>query len=174
MFIGYIDDFNRQGLGIEIDLSMSTEQVIQTLDQIIEWRGQPCSIRCDNEPEYISRKLGSSTDKHNIKLDFIQPSNPQQNAYIERYNPTIRLRALPQLKIMQLNSSGTTITNDLIWGLATLPPKKLTIVALCLLLISATNSGISICCCSINVIYGINRLTYGTMRPWVVIFVAIF
>ena len=64
--------------------------MIGTLDQIIEWRGKPCSIRCDNGPEYISGKLGAWAAKHDIELNFIQPGNPQQNAYIERYNRTVR------------------------------------------------------------------------------------
>ena len=36
-----IDDFNREGLGIEVDFSMPAERVIRSLEQIIEWRGQP-------------------------------------------------------------------------------------------------------------------------------------
>lgn len=49
-----IDDFNREGLGIEVDFSLPTTRVIRALDNIIEWRGKPCAIRCDNGPEYIS------------------------------------------------------------------------------------------------------------------------
>lgn len=94
--LNIIDDFNREGLGIEVDLSLPAERVIRTLDQIIEWRGKPCSIRCDNGPEYISEKLGAWAVKHGIKLNFIQPGNPQQNAYIERYNRTVRYDWLAQ------------------------------------------------------------------------------
>ena len=94
--LNIIDDFNREGLGIEVDLSLPAERVIRTLDQIIEWRGKPCSIRCDNGPEYISAELGAWAAKHDIKLDFIQPGNPQQNAYIERYNRTVRYDWLAQ------------------------------------------------------------------------------
>lgn len=36
--LNIIDDFNREGLGIEVDLSLPAERVIRTLDQIIEWR----------------------------------------------------------------------------------------------------------------------------------------
>jgi len=49
-----LDDFNRDGLGIEVDVSLPSERVTRTLDQIIEWRGKPRKIRCDNGPENIS------------------------------------------------------------------------------------------------------------------------
>jgi putative transposase len=39
-----IDDFNREGLGIEVDFSLSSERVIRSLEQIIEWRGKPKRI----------------------------------------------------------------------------------------------------------------------------------
>ena len=52
-----LDDFNREGLGIEVDFSLSAERVIRSLDRIIEWRGKFDAIRIDNGPEYISAKL---------------------------------------------------------------------------------------------------------------------
>lgn len=85
-----IDDFNREGLGIEIDFSLPAERVIRTLDQLIEWRGKPNSIRCDNGPEYAGGKLAAWAHRRSIQLVFIQPGKPQQNAYIERYNRTVR------------------------------------------------------------------------------------
>lgn len=91
-----IDDFNREGLCIDVDFSLPSERVIRSLDQIIEWRGKPQAIRCDNGPEYISEKLRAWADKRDIVLRFIQPGNPQQNAYIERYNRTVRYDWLAQ------------------------------------------------------------------------------
>ena len=91
-----LDDFNREGLAIEVDLSLPAERVIRTLNQIIEWRGKPKRILCDNGPEYISKILENWADKHQIQLVFIQPGNPQQNAYIERYNRTVRYDWLSQ------------------------------------------------------------------------------
>lgn len=85
-----IDDFNREGLGIEVDFSLPSERVIRTLDRIIEWRGAPHSIRCDNGPEYISAVTSAWAEKQGIRIDFIQPGHPQQNAYVERYNRTVR------------------------------------------------------------------------------------
>ena len=85
-----LDDFNREGLGIEVDLSLPSARVIRALEQIIEWRGKPKSIRCDNGPEYISGELLAWANRHNIRIDHIQPGKPQQNAYVERYNRTVR------------------------------------------------------------------------------------
>jgi putative transposase len=42
-----LDDFNREGLGIEADFSLPAVRVIRALDQIIEWRGKPKRLRCD-------------------------------------------------------------------------------------------------------------------------------
>ena len=91
-----LDDFNREGLAIEVDLSLPAARVVRTLEQIIEWRGKPKQIRCDNGPEYISKLLEIWADKNHIQLVFIQPGNPQQNAYIERYNRTVRYDWLNQ------------------------------------------------------------------------------
>jgi putative transposase len=85
-----LDDFNREGLGIEVDYSLPAERVIRTLDQIIEWRGKPEVLRCDNGPEYISAVLAVWAEKRGIRIEHIQPGKPQQNAYIERYNRTVR------------------------------------------------------------------------------------
>ena len=41
-------------------------------------------------PEYISGLTLAWAKKRGIKMDFIQPGNPQQNAYVERYNRTVR------------------------------------------------------------------------------------
>jgi len=88
--LNVLDDFNSEGLGIEVDLSLPAQRVVRSLNQIIEWRGKPCAIRVDNGPEYISGTLMNWAEKQGVRLEYIQPGNPQQNAYIERYNRTVR------------------------------------------------------------------------------------
>jgi putative transposase len=85
-----IDDFNRERLEIDVDFSLPAERVIRSLERIMEWRGVPKVIRCDNGPEYISAATAEWANRRGIRLDFIQPGNPQQNAYVERYNRTVR------------------------------------------------------------------------------------
>lgn len=91
-----LDDFNREGLGIEVDLSLPAARVIRALERIIEWRGRPSAIRCDNGPAYISGALLTWAETIGIKIEHIQPGKPQQNAYVERYNRTVRYDWLGQ------------------------------------------------------------------------------
>lgn len=46
-----IDDYNREGLGIEVDFSLTFERVIRSLERVIEWHGKPRVVRCDNGPK---------------------------------------------------------------------------------------------------------------------------
>ena len=55
--LNVLDDFNREGLGIEVDFSLAAARVIRSLNQITEWRGKPEAIRVDNGPEYKQRQI---------------------------------------------------------------------------------------------------------------------
>ena len=94
--LNIIDDFNREALDMEIDLSLPAGRVIRTLNRIIEWRGKPSVIRCDNGPEYVSTSLQNWANENEIRIQFIQPGKPQQNALVERFNRTVRYEWLSQ------------------------------------------------------------------------------
>jgi putative transposase len=89
-----IDDFNRESLAIEIDTSLSGVRVVRVLEQTIGWRGRPKQIRVDNGPEFISSALVEFCEEKNITLQYIQPGKPTQNAFIERFNKTLRTDVL--------------------------------------------------------------------------------
>jgi putative transposase len=55
--------------------------VIRTLQQVIDWRGKPRVIRCDNGPEYISGTLLRWAAERQIRIEYIQPGQPQQKGY---------------------------------------------------------------------------------------------
>jgi Integrase core domain. len=63
-----LDDYNREGLGIEVDLSLPSARVIRSLEQIIEWRGKPAAIRCDNGPELVAETLINWTRERQITM----------------------------------------------------------------------------------------------------------
>lgn len=85
-----IDDFRREGLAIEAGFSLPALRVVRALNQLLEQSPKPTIIRCDNGPEFISAEFVSWAKRHEIWIEYIQPGKPQQNAYIERHNKTMR------------------------------------------------------------------------------------
>ena len=69
---------------------MPSLRVIRSLEQVIEWRGKPAVIHWDNGREYLSVELVNWANRHRITILYIQPSQPTQNAYVERSNRTAR------------------------------------------------------------------------------------
>jgi putative transposase len=92
--LNIVDDYNRELLHIEADLSLPTLRVIRVLEYLKEFRGLPQIIRVDNGPEFISHKLDQWCRQNKITLVFIQPGKPMQNAYVERCNGNIRKELL--------------------------------------------------------------------------------
>lgn len=88
--LNVIDDFNREILAMEVDLSLPALRVIRVLEYLKEFRGLPQMIRVDNGPEFISNAMDQWCREHNITLAYIQPGKPTQNAYVERCNGNIR------------------------------------------------------------------------------------
>lgn len=110
-----LDDYNREGLGIEVDFSLPAARVIRSLEQIIEWRGKPAAIRCDNGPEYISHLLKDWAMKQQITLLYIQPGKPTQNAYIERFNRTARHEWL-ELHLFETIEQAQLLATQWLWS----------------------------------------------------------
>jgi putative transposase len=92
--LNIIDDYNREVLHIESDLSLPTVRLIRVLEYLKEFRGLPEMIRVDNGPEFISHKLDMWCREHKITLAFIQPGKPMQNGFVERCNGNIRKELL--------------------------------------------------------------------------------
>ncbi len=69
---------------------------MKALKQVISWRGKPQVIRFDNCTQYISAAVQTWAQEWGISLEFIQPGKPQQNAYVERFNRTVRYEWLSQ------------------------------------------------------------------------------
>ena len=101
--LNIMDDYNREALAIEPDFSLPAERVIQTLEEVIFWRGKPMEIRVDNGPEFISNALLQWAEENKIRIKHIQPGKPTQNAYIERFNRFFREDILDAYLFNNLN-----------------------------------------------------------------------
>lgn len=79
-----------------------------------KWRGEAVAIRVDNGPEYVSSMLMDWAEKRHISLTHIQPGKPQQNAWIKRYNRTVR-HEWRDLCIFETIAEAQTIATDWLW-----------------------------------------------------------
>ena len=85
-----IDDFNRELLHVEIDTSLTAKRLIRVFERLRLDRGLPDVLRTDNGPEFLSGEFVAWAEAAGMKLQYIQPGEPNQNAYIERFNRTYR------------------------------------------------------------------------------------
>jgi putative transposase len=96
-----IDDFNREGLGIEVDLSLPSARIIRALEHIIEWRGKPKALRLDN---VLNARGGKPKGKNIRNRAILRPGNAKNNSRTtdQRYSA---LHGQPQLTIMETRSA---------------------------------------------------------------------
>jgi putative transposase len=88
--LNIVDDFTKECLAIEVDTSLPGIRVVQVLERLAELRGLPRSVTIDNGPEFAGKALDKWACSKDLRLSFIQPGKPQQNAYIESFNGKFR------------------------------------------------------------------------------------
>ena len=85
-----VDDCTRECPVIEVDTSLGGLRVGRVLDRMAIERGLPEAIVVDNGPEFRGRALAAWSEERGVRLEFIQPGKPVQNAYIESFNGRLR------------------------------------------------------------------------------------
>lgn len=83
--LNVLNDFNREGLGIEADFSLPAERIIRSLNLIIEWRRKLETIRVDSGPGHISGKLLERFENSVLALAY-----PTRKAAIERLHRALQ------------------------------------------------------------------------------------
>ena len=89
-----LDSYTRECPAIEVDSCLSSRRVTRVLEWIVEQRGKPETIRCDNGPEFTSRHFLSWCEQQQIGLIHIQPGRPMQNGRVESFNGKFRNECL--------------------------------------------------------------------------------
>ena len=85
-----VDEHTRECLAIEVDSCLSSRRVTRVLEWVIQMRGKPGSLRCDNGPEFTSRHFLAWCEEQQIGLIHIQPGRPMQNGRVESFNGRLR------------------------------------------------------------------------------------
>lgn len=85
-----VDQYSRECVSAEADFSLTGEKVVSCLEGLKKMRGLPKSITVDNGPEFISKALDAWAYRSGVKLQFIRPGKPVENAFIESFNGRLR------------------------------------------------------------------------------------
>lgn len=105
-----VDDLSHEALAIEVDFSLPGNRVVRVLDQIAEERGgYPESLVLDNGTENTSLAMLGWGVEHNVRLHFIEPGKPTQNAFIESFNGRFRDECLNEHQFLSLDEAREII-----------------------------------------------------------------
>lgn len=85
-----VDTFSRVNPALEVDTSIGGRRVVRVLDRHIERHGAPEAITIDNGTEFDSKAMDEWAFKNKVRLDFIRPGKPNENAYGESFNSRFR------------------------------------------------------------------------------------
>ena len=100
--LNIVDDFTRECRAIEVDTSLPGLRVARVLERLRLQHGLPKTIVVDNGPEFSGRLLDAWAYQRAVKLHFIQPGKPIQNAFVESFNARFRDECLNEHWFMGL------------------------------------------------------------------------
>ena len=100
-----IDEFSRECLAIEVGASLTGERVTRVLQRLCELRAVPIVIRSDNGPEFRGRMMDEWAYGCGVRLQFIEPGKPIQNAFIESFNSRLRDECLNEQVFLSLDDA---------------------------------------------------------------------
>jgi putative transposase len=104
-----VDTYTKESLRIEVDTSIRGIRVAEILSQITCLRGLPENIIVDNGPEFVSNAMDEWAYERGVKLHFIRPGKPVDNAYIESFNGRLREECLNLHWFTSLSHAKTVI-----------------------------------------------------------------
>jgi putative transposase len=84
------DEYTRESLALKVDRSITSEDVIDTLAELLAMRGVPNHIRSDNGPEFVARAIGRWLAQVGVKTLYIEPGAPWENGYAESFHSRFR------------------------------------------------------------------------------------
>ena len=104
-----VDHFTRESPAIEVGNSIPGKRVVAVLERLARTHGLPQVITADNGTEFTSRAVDEWAHRNGVKLDFIRPGKPVENAYIESFNGRLRQECLEENWFMSLEDAKIKI-----------------------------------------------------------------
>jgi putative transposase len=104
-----VDVFTREALAIEVDTSLPGARVVRVLERLAAERGAPDEIVLDNGPELAGRAVDQWAYERGVRLRFIEPGKPVQNAFVESFHGRLRDECLDRHWFLGLGDARHTV-----------------------------------------------------------------
>jgi putative transposase len=88
--LNVVDEYTRRCLVSHVDRNIGAGRVAEVLAEVFARHGRPKLIRSDNGREFIADSLKTWLAVQGVGQLFIEKGSPQQNAYVERFNGSMR------------------------------------------------------------------------------------
>jgi len=88
--LNIVDEYTRRCMASVADRHIGSGRVAEVLAELFACHGRPGAMRSDNGREFISENLGGWLQVQGVDRIFIEKGSPQQNAYVERFNGSMR------------------------------------------------------------------------------------
>jgi putative transposase len=85
-----IDEYTRECLAMPVERKLNSEDVWETLAEVMLQRGVPTYIRSDNGPEMTAHAVRDWLAAVGAKTLYIEPGSPWENGYNESFNGKLR------------------------------------------------------------------------------------
>lgn len=85
-----VDEYSRECLALEVERSITAEDVVGILARLFTERGAPSFIRSDNGPEFLARAVKRWLAASGVETLYIEPGAPWENAYSETFISRMR------------------------------------------------------------------------------------
>jgi putative transposase len=106
-----VDNFSRECPALEVDTSLGGRRVVRVLERLAERHGVPEAITIDNGTEFDSKAMDEWAFKRKVRLAFIRPGKPNENAYSESFNGKFRDECLNENLFETLDQAREIIEN---------------------------------------------------------------
>jgi putative transposase len=118
-----LDVYTREALALVADRSLTGVKVAAALTPLVGRSGAPTAITVDNGGEFVSRAMDSWADAHDVRLEFIRPGKPVENAFIESFNGRLRDECL-NAHVFASTTEALSRPERLAAGLQSRPPAQ--------------------------------------------------
>jgi putative transposase len=112
--LNVVDEYTRVALGSRVARSIGAGDVRAELECLFARHGKPEVLRSDNGREFIAASLGAWLAEQGVKTAFIEKGSPQQNAFVERFNGTMRDEVLNGEEFESVLEAGVVIEQWLV------------------------------------------------------------